>query len=231
MGAVGFIVLWAAAFLAGHFFLSWEPVRKPIIAAVGERPFRGLYSVVALATFIPLVVVFAHHKHAGPMLWNLRGVAPVRWLVWLLMLAALVIFVASFITPSLASIGAPASEEAPHGILKLTRHPTFVALSIFGLAHILMNAWIGDVVFFGTFPALGIAGGLHQDRRMLREMGERYRRFMAQTSFFPGAALLDGRQRLELRADVPWRALAIGVMFFVVLIAFHHELFGGYPLG
>jgi uncharacterized membrane protein len=231
MGAVGLIALWAVLFLAGHFILSSEPVRGSIIGAVGEQPFRGLYSLVALGTFIPLVVVFANHKHAGAMLWNLRGVAPVRWLVWLLMLAALVIFVASFMTPSPATIGAPAGDDAPRGILKLTRHPNFVALSIFGLAHMLMNAWTGDLAFFATFPVLGIAGGLHQDRRKLREMGERYRRFVAQTSFIPGAALLSGRQRYASVAGVPWLAVGIGVVAFVVLIALHARLFGGHPLG
>ncbi len=231
MDAVGPIALWAVLFLAGHFILSAAPVRDRLTATLGGQPFRGLYSAVALGTFIPLIVVFAHHKHAGPMLWNLRGIAPLRWLVWLLMLVALVMWVASFMTPNPGTIGAPDRDSAPRGILKLTRHPNFVALSIFGFAHMLMNAWLGDIVFFAVFPVLGIAGGLHQDRRKLREMGDRYRSFLEQTSFIPGAALLSGQQHCNPAEDVPWLAVGLGVALTVVLVVVHPWLFGGHPLG
>jgi uncharacterized membrane protein len=230
MGAVGLIALWATLFLASHFILSSDPVREAIAGRVGEQPFRGIYSLVALGTFIPLVVAFAHHKHAGVMLWNLRAVEPLRWLVWLMMLVALIMWVASLITPNPAALGAP-DNLAPRGILKLTRHPGFIAFAIFGLAHMLMNGWAGDLVFFGTFPALGIFGGLHQDRRKLRSMGEGYRRFVEQTSFVPGAALLSGRQRCHPAEDLPWLAIAIGTVLTVVLVAIHPWAFGGHPLG
>jgi len=230
MGAVGLIALWATLFLAGHFILSSDPVRGAIAGTVGEQPFHGIYSLVALGTFIPLVVVFAHHKHAGPMLWYLRGITPVRWLIGPMMLVALIMWVASLMTPNPAALGAP-DNLTPRGILKLSRHPGFIAFTIFGLAHMLMNGWAGDLVFFGTFPALGIFGGLHQDHRKLRSMGEPYRRFVEQTSFMPGAALLSGRQRCHPSEDLPWLAIAIGAALTVVLVAIHPWAFGGHPLG
>lgn len=225
MEAVGLIALWAVLFLAGHFILSADSVRGAVAGAVGEQPFRGIYSLVALGTFIPLVYVFAHHKHAGPMLWYLRAIAPVRGLTGLLMLIALILFAASLITPNPGALGAP-DNMAPRGVLKLTRHPSFVAFTIFGFAHLLMNGWLGDIVFFGTFPVLGIFGGIHQDRRKLRSMGERYRRFVEETSFLPGGALLSGRQHLGW-AQVPWLAIGAGVALTAILIAIHPWAFGG----
>jgi uncharacterized membrane protein len=230
MGAVGLITLWAVLFLASHLVLSADAVRGALAGALGEQPFRGIYSLVALGTFIPLIVVFGHHKHAGPMLWYLRGVAPLRWLVWLMLLVALIMFVASLITPNPVALGAP-DNLTPRGILKLTRHPGFVAFALFGFAHMLMNGWAGDLVFFGTFPAVGILGGMHQDRRKLRVMGEGYRRFVEQTSFMPGAALLSGRQRCHPAEDLPLLAIAIGAVLTVVLVAIHPWAFGGHPLG
>ncbi len=230
MGAVGLIALWALLFLAGHFILSSDPVRGAIAGTIGEQPFRGIYSLVALGTFIALVYVFAHHKHAGPMLWYLRAVAPVRWLTGLLMLVALIMWVASLITPNPVALGAP-DNLTPRGILKVTRHPGFVAFAIFGFAHLLMNGWAGDIVFFGTFPTLGILGGLHQDDRKLRSMGERYRRFVEQTSFTPCAALLSGRQHLSPAKDVTWLAIIVGAALTVALAAIHPRAFGGHPLG
>jgi uncharacterized membrane protein len=164
------------------------------------------------------------------MLWNLRPIAPVRWLVWLMMLVAVIMWVASLITPNPAAIGG-SENLTPRGILKLTRHPGFVAFTIFGFAHMLMNGWAGDLVFFGTFPVLGIFGGLHQDHRKLRAMGERYRRFVEQTSFIPGAALLSGRQQWNPAEDMPWLAIAIGVVLTFVLVTIHPWAFGGHPLG
>jgi uncharacterized membrane protein len=230
MDPVVLIALFAFLFLATHVGISSGAVRPHLIAALGEQPYRGLYSLVSFATFVPLAFEFGYHKHAGAMLWNLRGVEPVRWLAWALMLAAVVLFVAGMMNPSPASIGAPSSSSNARGILKLTRHPGFVAFGIFGFAHMLMNGWAGDLIFFGWFPALAILGGLHQDRRKIAEIGQPYRRLVAETSFFPGLAILDGRQRWTAN-DMPWRAIGIGAALTVMLVAVHQMLFGGRPLG
>lgn len=221
------IALWGALFVATHLVLSSAAVRPRLVAIVGTQPFRGIYSLVAAATLIPLIVTFAHHKHAGPMLWFVREIAPLHGLTVLLMFAALIFFAGSFISPNPGGIGAP-SEVRVRGILKITRHPSFVAFILFGLAHMIMNGWLGDLFFFGTFIVLGVAGGIHQDRRKLRELGEPYRRLLAETSFFPGAALISGRQRIAA-ADIPWAAIGIGSALAIVLGVAHPHLFGGYP--
>jgi len=223
------IGLWAILFIGSHLVISSAAVRPALIAKVGEQPYRGIYSLVALATFVPLLIAFGHHKHSGAVIWYLRDVPPVRMLVWLLMLAALIFLVASFVNPNPGAIGAP-SEPRPRGILKITRHPSFVALTVFGLAHMLMNGWLGDLIFFATFPALGIIGGVHQDSRKTSELGESYRQFVAETSFFPGAALWSGRQHWT-SADMPWAAIGIGAAATIVLVLLHPMIFGGSPLG
>ena len=230
MDPVAAIALWAILFIGTHLIISSSAVRPRLIGLIGDIAYRGVYSLVAFATLIPLIIVFARNKHAGVMLWYLRGVGAMRGLTWILMLTALIFFVASFVNPNPASIGAPTSTPGPHGILKITRHPNFVALILFGFAHILMNGWAGDVIFFATFPALGIAGGLHQDRRKLSEVGESYVRFVAETSFLPGAAILSGRQRWS-GEDMPWAAIGIGALATVLLVALHPYIFGGQPMG
>ncbi|HKV54828.1 MAG TPA: NnrU family protein [Candidatus Binataceae bacterium] len=229
MDPVAEIVLWTVLFLGTHFILSSAAIRDRLVAAVGAQPFRGIYSVIALATFIPLVIVFARHKHAGVMLWYLRGYGAVRGLTWLLMFVALILFVAGLINPNPGAIGAPSSNHA-HGILKITRHPSFVAIAIFGLAHLLMNGWAGDVIFFGSFPVLGILGGIHQDRRKLRELGEPYRELMATTSIFPGAALWSGRAKWS-SGDMPWAGIGVGIAVTIIIVIFHPWIFGGSPMG
>jgi uncharacterized membrane protein len=82
----------------------------------------------------------------------------------------------------------------------------------------------------GSFPTLGILGGLHHDSRKLQEIGEPYRRFVAETSFFPGVAVFDGRQGRR-SDDMPWVAIAIGTAATVLLTMLHPMIFGGSPLG
>jgi uncharacterized membrane protein len=223
------IALWAVLFVGTHLVLSSGPIRTRLVSSIGAQPFRGLYSVVALATFIPLVVEFGHHKHAGTMLWNLRGEPVARGLTWFLMFTALILLTGGLINPNPAAIGAPARSN-PSGILKITRHPTFVAIIGFGLAHLLMNGWTGDVIFFGSLVVLGVVGGIHQDRRKLRERGEPYHEFLAATSFFPSGALLDGRAKWS-REEMPWSAMLAGIAVGVALVIFHPVIFGGSPLG
>ncbi len=224
------IALWAVLFIATHLIISSSAVRPWLTKAVGEQPYRGIYSLIAFATIGPLVYEFARNKHAGPLLWALRAVPPFRGLAWLLMLTALILLVGSFITPNPGGMGAPAGRSEPRGLLKITRHPGFVGFTLFGIAHMLMNGRAGDVIFFGLFPALGIIGGMHQDQRKIRELGDRYRQFVAKTSFVPFAALIGGRVRWT-GGDMPWAAIGIGVLLTVVIVMLHPMIFGGHPLG
>src|SRR5690242_17203241 len=229
MDPVAEIALWTGLFVGTHFLLSSDPVRAWLVRLVGAQPFRGIYSIVALGTFIPMVVVFAHNKHAGAMWWYLRGAPAVRALTWLLMFVAVILLAAGLLNPNPAAIGAPARNR-PTGVLKITRHPSFVAFACFGLAHILMNGWAGDLIFFGGFVVLGIAGGIHQDHRKLRDLGASYGQFLAATSFFPGAALISHRVQWS-RNDTPWTAVGVGIAAGIILVAFHPFIFGGSPLG
>jgi uncharacterized membrane protein len=230
MTPVGWIALWAALFVVSHLVISSAAVRPRLIVALGEQAYRGIYSLVAFGTLGPLIYEFASNKHAGPMLWFIRQDGLARRLVWLLMLLAFIFFVASLINPNPASLGAPKGSGHAHGILKITRHPGFVAFALFGLAHILMNGWLGDIIFFGMFPVLSVLGGIHQDQRKLGELGDTYRQLIAETSFIPFGAILAGRQKFTL-GDMPWIGIAGGAAVTIMIVALHPLIFGGHPLG
>ena len=80
MDATVWIALWALLFLASHLIISSSAVRFRLISTVGDQPYRGIYSLIAFATLGPLIYEFARHKHAGPLLWALRAVAPIEGL-------------------------------------------------------------------------------------------------------------------------------------------------------
>ena len=231
MNPVLVIAFWATLFVGAHLVISSDAIRPRLVNALGDQPYRGVYSLIVFALFIPMLINFAHHRHAGAMLWNLRQFAPLRGVTSLLMLAAFIFLVGGFInqSPSSVTVG-PATDWQITGILKITRHPFFVAFVLFALGHLLMNGWVGDIWFFGSFATLAILGGRHQDHRKVRELGEPYRALLEQTSFFPGAALMSGRQRWT-SADMPWSAIALGAAVTIVVLMLHPLLFGGSPLG
>ena len=140
------IAFWAILFVATHLVISSASVRPRMIARVGDQPFRGLYSIVAFGTLIPA----DHDVHAaqacGPDAVVSARFASRAWVTWFLMFAALILLVASLIRPNPGAIGAPANGNdaacARHAERSLVI-PGFVAFSLFGFAHMLMNGWVG----------------------------------------------------------------------------------------
>jgi len=61
------IALWALLFIGSHLVISSRVVRLRLTAPIGERAYPRIYSLVALATFIPLCFAFARHKRASAM--------------------------------------------------------------------------------------------------------------------------------------------------------------------
>jgi uncharacterized membrane protein len=226
------IALWAVLFAATHFGLASAAVRPRLLKAIGEWPYRGLFSLVSFATLIPLIIEYFGHKDAGPILWMLGSVAPLRWLAVALAFAGLLLVVAGLANPSPAGMGAEISgvKFEARGVLRLTRHPVFAGLGLWAVGHMIVNGNGGSLLFFGAFAVVGIAGAMLQDNRKLVQLGEPYRRLVGQTSLIPGLAVLQGRQRLAA-GEMPWVAIAIGAATLVILVAMHPVLFGGHPLG
>lgn len=218
-------LLWAA-FAGSHLVLSGDRVRAGLVARFGLQPFLGIYSLGALITFVGLVWVFAAHKHAGPLLWTTLGPSTLAHaLNYATMLVAFAFFLCSVLPGSTAPSGIQASGRAEaRGLIRITRHPMLVSFALFGLAHLLVNGSLGDVLFFGGFPVFSWAGGQHQDARKMREVPG-YEELMRSTSFVPFAAILMGRQRLVLR-ELPVAGIAAGVIVAIVIRHYHAQLFG-----
>ena len=183
MGAAG-IVAWWVAFAGSHMGLSSLRLRPRLVAALGERGFQGVYSLVAFATFVPLVSTYYAHKHAGPLLWSLAGVPGSRPFAYALIGIAFSLVVAGLVQPSPASL-TPGKAEL-RGVARITRHPLLMGFGLWGLAHLLaasVNA--AELAFFGGFPLFALVGCAHQDRRKRATLGEPYRAWCAATPFLP----------------------------------------------
>ena len=219
MSAAFWIVFWWGTFAGTHMVLSSPPVRTRLIARLGDRAYLGLYSLVAFATFIPLVWVYFGNRHAGGVVWSLAAVPGVRPFAMLLAMLGIAMIAGGVLHPSPALVGIKQAWGA-RGLTRITRHPLFMGIALWALSHLLLNGFVTDVLFFGGLLAFSLAGAAHQDARKRATEEERLGQFLAESSYWPFAAVIAGRNRVIWR-ELPWIALAIGAGAAVGIYALH----------
>ena len=216
------LVLAMTAFVGMHFLLSSRVLRDPLVARLGEGPFRGLYSLVAAATLIWAVVAYNSAPVDGlwmPPVWLATLPAMIMPLAVLLLVGAL-----TQSNPTLAGMEKRAAFRAS-GVLAITRHPMLWAIAIWALLHMFANPDVASRIFFGGLVILALGGTMAIDARKRRQVPTEWAEFAAASSNLPFAALLSGRARLRL-ADFGWWRLALAALLYAALLALHPVLFG-----
>jgi uncharacterized membrane protein len=127
------LVLFLGAHSVRVFAEDW---RSSTIARVGEKPWKGVYSLVSIAGFVLVVAGYGLARHNPVVLW---GQPPVwtRHLASLLTLVAFVLLAAAYV---------------PGNHLKARlQHPMVLGVKVWALAHLLANNTLADLVLFGSF--------------------------------------------------------------------------------
>jgi uncharacterized membrane protein len=213
------VAFWGLAFSASHLVLSSAPVRTPLVRRLGERAFLGVYSLVALATFVPWVRSWWSARGTGPWLWALRDLPGVRELALVLALFGAIFVFLGLLQPSPTGM-APGAALRPHGVTRITRHALFTGFGLWGVAHCLVNGGAADLLFFGGIALFALVGAMHQDARKRASQPA----FQAETSLLPFVAILAGRQKLAL-GELSWLAVALGAAAGVGLYLAHDAWF------
>ncbi len=224
MPAWSVVLVWWLAFAGAHLVLSSRSMRPALVQRLGAQPFQGVYSLIVLVLFVFLVRAWWPARHSGPLLWSFAGVPGVRELAVVLAFTGIAVIALSFFQPS-PVIPVPGLPTAARGVTRITRHPLFVGIALWGIAHTLVNGYLADVIFFGGLAVFSLVGGLHQDSRKRAEEGTRLRAFYEETSVVPFGAIVSGRNRLVLR-EIPVVGVVVGMALATVLYAFHDQLFG-----
>lgn len=193
MDGTGTVLAAAVAFVGTHFLMS-HPLRAPLVRALGQRGFLGLYVIVSFATLGWLAYAYATAP-AGAPLWP---VGDTLWaIVSAVMLVASVLFVGSL-------VGNPAFPDPrnqtrmpgdPRGVFAVTRHPMMWGFGLWGLCHIAVFPDPSNVVLAGAIVVLALVGAALQDRKKEQLQPEVWRAWEAKTSYWPFAAILAGRAR------------------------------------
>jgi len=130
------LILGLILFLGVHSVrILADPWRTRTISARGEKPYKGLYTVISLAGFALIVWGYGLARHNPVVIWNPpRGM---NHLAALLMLFSFVLLVAAYV---------------PRNAIKAKlHHPMILGVKVWALAHLLANGMLADVVLFGAF--------------------------------------------------------------------------------
>jgi uncharacterized membrane protein len=217
---VGNLIAATAAFLLTHF-VSSTPLRGALVKAMGEWPYRGLYSTVALVTLGWMI--WAYGNAPRELLW----IGP-RWLPLVVMPFAFVMIVCGF-SRNPTAVGAEKllkSDDPAQGMIRITRHPVMWGIMLWAGAHVIARGDLKSLIFFGAFLLLAAVGTLSMDAR--KKSNPDWPRFAAVTSHVPFVAIVQGRNRL-VRAEIGWMRPLIGLIAFAGFFAAHQWLFGAKP--
>jgi uncharacterized membrane protein len=130
------LIIGLILFLGAHSIrMVADDWRTQAIASWGEKPFKGVYSLLALVGFYAMVTGYAEARLQTVALWT----PPIatRHVSVLLMLFASVLMAAAYV---------------PRNHLKMRMgHPMVLSVKVWALAHLLANGNLADVVLFGSF--------------------------------------------------------------------------------
>ena len=212
------------AFVAGHFVLSWAPVRGALVARLGRGPFLGFYSVVIAAAFVWMNLTYIRAPVIA--LWPHSRLA---WIVALVMMVfAAILLVAGAATPNPTAVGAErvlTREDPAPGIFKVTRHPILWAIALWALVHIGTTGDAASLIFFGGLALLSLAGMAHIDARRRAENPAGFARLASTTSAIPFVALAQGRARVTL-GEIGWPRILAGIGLYLILLYGHEWAIG-----
>lgn len=220
-------VLYAAiVFLAIHL-LPGTPLRAQAVRAIGEGPYRGLFSLLSAVVLVWMAA--AYSRAPTEVLWPQ---APWTRLVPLIVMPfALILFVAGLTSRNPSMAGMEKSVDAQFeigGILTITRHPMLWSFALWALAHLPANGDRASLWLFGSLALLALAGMAMIDRRKGDEIGAAWGPILMRTSAVPFAAVLQGRTKIDWRGIGWWRPL-LGLFLYALILGGHRHVFGVSP--
>ena len=144
------LALGILVFLGAHVFATLQGPRNALAARIGAGPYKGLFSLVALAGFGLIVWGFVLYRAEGliplwtPPPWTRHATIGLMWFAFV----------------------ALACQGPRPGLIKgWIRHPMLVGVKIWALAHLLVNGDAGGMLLFGSFLAFAVYDRISVKRR------------------------------------------------------------------
>jgi len=134
------MILGLAVFVAPHVFVTRRDARAAAIAAVGEGPYKGLFSLVSIIGVVLIGWGFARYRATewievwSPPSWTRHITVALVW-------PAIVMIVAAYI---------------PGNIKRILKHPMLTGVKLWAAAHLISNGDLGSILLFGGILAWAV---------------------------------------------------------------------------
>ncbi|MGB3627167.1 MAG: NnrU family protein [Henriciella sp.] len=147
-----FLIAGLIVFFGPHLFSTFrsrEP-GKDLRARLGQGPYMGLYSLVAIAGLALIVYGYGAMRPAAiiwqPPVWTTHLNIVIQLLAWPIIFAA----------------------NLPTGYIKKTlKHPMLVGVKLWAVGHLLANGELNSIILFGAFLAYAVI-----DRIAVKKRGD-----------------------------------------------------------
>jgi uncharacterized membrane protein len=128
-----------------------EPWRNRIVGVIGEWPWKGIYSLAAIAGLVMLIQGYQTVRYDSIVLYS-----PPQWLHYVAAILLLPVFplvVAAYF---------------PGRIKTITSHPMLLATKFWAFSHLLVTGSLADVLLFASFLAWAVWDRISLNRRKQR---------------------------------------------------------------
>ena len=146
---MGVLVTGLVLFLGAHVFVTLRGPRAAVIARIGEWPYKGLMSVVALVGLVLIGYGFGQYRATDWVeIWS-----PPRWTYYI---TQILMWPASICVVAAYSRG---------NIWRALKHPMLVGVKTWAVAHLISNGDLGSIVLFGSVLAWAVYDRITLKRR------------------------------------------------------------------
>lgn len=214
-----------AAFFVSHRVPTRPPVRRWLVARMGEPVFRVVYSILSLVVLAWLVA--AAIRAPVIVLWW-----PQPWQAHVplaLMPVSLALIGAAVLSPNPLSINMRSVpfDPAHPGIVSVTRHPILWGFALWAFSHVIANGDLVSLILFGGLGLFAVLGMRVLDTKIMNRLGEDdWKRLAAPTSVLPFAGVIAGRTNLSVDSRM-LLGVAAGVGAYIWFVLQGHELIIG----
>lgn len=206
------------AFVASHVVLSTSPVRTPLVKVVGEWGFKAVYSIISVALLAWVIRAYG----VAPEIELFEPGTAMRHASLTMMLLAAFFLVCGYTTPNPGIMGMEAAglKSGARGVLKITRHPVMWGVALWGISHVLANGHAAALILFGGMTVLALVGAAHIDTKRRDTFKQAWADYEAETSYWPLAAILAGRTKVE-KGEVRWWQSLLTVALYMGMLWAH----------
>lgn len=221
------IVLFALLFALAHSGMA--ALRPKAEKFIPPRLYRILFVIVSFAIATPWLVYLVNHRYDGLILFNLQKSLWVHVLVFLISsLAFFFLYPGTFRFSEIVTINKPTQRFYTNGIIRITRHPQLIGMSLWCLGHFV---WIGTTFMIAT--SIGLIGyhafaAWHGDRRRLALFGQEYQKLINKTSIIPFKAIFEGKQEFKPKEFLD-KAYFWIIVFIATVYYLHPAIYESFP--